>query len=189
MPRRVGVHGRFGWMIGVGTRAAEGVNAVMKPGRRPSGPRGPKPGAISLRALKPGVFELVHPRCIDERELDYEEGVELRRVGEIEAARDALRFALDGCGENLWVHVALGFIALEDDRDAKLARGHFGYAVELARRAIPAGFAGRLPRDAPANRPFFDALDGLARTLDALGETDRAAELRGYAQKLDPIGQ
>ncbi len=143
-------------------------------------------GAIGLREVGPGVFELVHPPCVFERELDYEEGIELRRDGDFEGARDALRFALDGCGDNLWVHAALGAIALDDQRDAVLARGHYGYAVELGRAAIPLGFRGRLPRDRTANRPFFEAIAGLARSLEALRDARLAAEVRGLADRLDP---
>jgi len=47
-------------------------------------------------------------------ELDYQEGIELRKAGDPESARDALRYALQGCGDNLWVHVALGQLALQD---------------------------------------------------------------------------
>src|SRR5262249_59873209 len=81
--------------------------------------------------------ELVHPPCVEERRPDYEEALEIWRMGEPEEARDALRYALDGCGANLWVHAALGRIALEAMRDRALARGHFGYAVELVEKALP----------------------------------------------------
>jgi tetratricopeptide (TPR) repeat protein len=116
-------------------------------------------------------------------ELDYEEGIELWKAGDSEAARDALRYALQGCGDNLWVHVALGRIALEDN-DAKLARGHFGYAFELAQRALPPDFSGRLPRHRPANQPFFDAIEGLAACYDALGKPGEAEPLRRLAAEL-----
>ena len=116
-------------------------------------------------------------------ELDYEEGIELWKAGDSEAARDALRYALQGCGDNLWVHVALGRIALEDN-DAKLARGHFGYAFELAQRALPPGFSGRLPRQRPANRPFFDAIEGLAACYNVLGKPAEAEPLRRLAADL-----
>jgi hypothetical protein len=79
--------------------------------------------------------------------------------------------------------VALGRIALEADRDASLARGHFGYAVELARKAMPPDFAGRLPRDRPENRPLYEALDGLIASLVALGQHDQADELRSLAAR------
>ena len=111
-------------------------------------------------------------------ELDYEEGIELREAGDPEAARDALRYALQGCGDNLWVHVALGRIALEDFRDPTLAQGHFGYAYELAEKVIPREFAGRLPHDHPANRPLYEAVDGLIACHDALGVGGLAGELR-----------
>src|SRR6516165_4501395 len=144
-----------------------------RPGKRP-GPRGRRPprkrGGIGLKPIGPGIFELVHPRCVPEMELDYEDGIALWREGDVEAARDALRFALQGCGDNLWVHVALGRMALEEFRDPTLARGHFGYAFELAQRALPQGFSGRLPSERLANQPFFEAIEGLAACYDALGK-------------------
>jgi hypothetical protein len=129
-------------------------------------------------------FQLVHPRCVGETELDYEEGLEIWRAGDLEEARDAFRYALQACHDNLWVHVALGRLALEGFRDAALARGHFGYAVELARKAIPASFTGHLPREHPANVPFFHALDGLAQCLRALGKRSEAASIAALAERL-----
>jgi hypothetical protein len=129
-------------------------------------------------------FELVHPRQIKDVELDYEEGIEIWKAGDPEAARDALRYALSGCRDNIWVHVALGQIALRDFHDPALARGHFGYAVELVERALPSGFAGRLPRERPSNRPFYEALAGLTLCLEALGQAPRAAELRALQERL-----
>jgi hypothetical protein len=80
--------------------------------------------------------------------------------------------------------VALGRIALKEFQDPALARGHFGYAVELARRAFPRPFSGRLPPDRPSNRPFYDALDGLIESLDALGRRGDAADLRAERNRL-----
>lgn len=155
--------------------------------RRPGGPRpgkGPAPriGPFGLKKVPgtPDGFDLVHPRCVEDTELDYAEGIELWRAGDPEEARDALRFALQGCHDNLWVHAALGQIALREFKDANLARGHFGYAVELVRKSLPPGFAGRLPRDRLANRPYYDALAGLIECLRALGngiEADRLVAL------------
>jgi hypothetical protein len=121
---------------------------------------------------------------VDERREDYEEGLAIWQAGEPEEARDALRFALEGCGDNLWIHVALGRIALEAMHDPKLARGHFGYAVELVERALPRGFTGLLPTDRPANRPFYDALNGLIACCEALGRTAEVAELRRMGDAL-----
>ncbi len=138
---------------------------------------------LNVRSLGDNEFALVHPSCIDERREDYEEGLTIWREGEPDEAREVLRFALEGCGDNLWVHVALGRIALEEDRDPTLARGHFGYAVEITRQAVPRDFSGTLPRDHPANRPFFEAIDGLLACLDALGQTAEGAELRALAAR------
>lgn len=158
-------------------------------GGRPPGPgRVPTParraGGLNLRRLGGNDFELTHPSCVHEMELDYAEGIEIRQAGDPDGARDALRYALQGCGDNIWVHVALGRIALEDFNDPGLARGHFGYAFELANRAIPADFAGRLPRDRPANRPFYEAIDGLAACYDALGKPGESGPLRALAERL-----
>jgi tetratricopeptide (TPR) repeat protein len=129
-------------------------------------------------------FELVHPRCVLQMRPDYEEGLELWKAGDTEAARDALRYALEGCGDNLWIHVALGQIALQEFRDPTLARGHFGYAFELVERALPRGFKGRLPRNLPANRPFYEAAEGLAACYEALGQPAEAAKVRAQATAL-----
>ena len=137
-----------------------------------------------MRRVGGDEFELDHPRCIHEMELDYAEGIELWQAGDPEAARDALRYALQGCGDNLWVHVALGRIALDEFRDPSLARGHFGYAFELAERAIPPGFSGRLPRDREANRPFYEAVEGLSACYEALGKPGEALALRALADRL-----
>jgi hypothetical protein len=117
-------------------------------------------------------------------ELDFEEGIELRKAGDPESARDALRYALQGCGDNMWVHVALGWIALDDFNDPRLARGHFGYAFELAERALPRPFSGRLPRHRVANRPFYDAIEGLSACYSALGKRDEAVKLADLAARL-----
>jgi hypothetical protein len=127
---------------------------------------------------------LVHPQGIKEVELDFEEGLELWKAGDPESARDALRYALSACHDNLWAHVALGRIALEEFRDPTLARGHFGYAVELGLRAVPPGFSGWLPRDRPNNRPFFDALEGLVECLHALGRQADVSSLRTQIDRL-----
>ncbi len=152
------------------------------PGRRPKGAPRPAGGAggrgpIRIRQLGGDNFEFIQPQGVWDAELDYEEGIELWKAGDPESARDALRYALSACHDNIWVHVALGQIALDEFRDPALARGHFGYAFELAHRALPQGFKGRLPRDRPNNRPFYEAIDGLVQSLEALGRHGDSREL------------
>ena len=163
----------------VGPRAAETIEGA--PAARPNGQ-----GRSGCRGIEgaPDSFDLVHPRCVREAELDYEEGLELWKAGDPEGARDALRYALQACHDNLWVHVALGRIALEEFRDPGLARGHFGYAVELVRKSLREDFRGRLPTDRRANRPFYDALDGLIQSLCALGKAGEADVLKALRDRL-----
>jgi hypothetical protein len=132
----------------------------------------------------------VHPRKVEEVREDYEEGLELWKEGDPESARDALRYALSACHENLWVHVALGRIALKEFRDPALARGHFGYAFELGERSLPPNFSGRLPRERAANRPFVEAVDGLIESLESLGGRADCDRLRKMRERLfgDPHG-
>jgi hypothetical protein len=151
-------------------------------GRRGEPPR-PRSGGLGLRRDAGGAFELVHPRCVEERREDYEEGLAIWRAGEPDEAREVLLFALEGCSDNLRVHVALGRIALEAQHDPVLARGHFGYAFELARAVLPPDFTGPLPADRPANRPLYDAIAGLCACLDALGQPGEAVPLRRLADR------
>jgi hypothetical protein len=171
--RRVG--GRPGFSSGSRPRSPDGAPASGKP---------PLQGSIGLTRLDNGDFELSHPRAVNEVELDYEEGMELWKEGDPESARDALRYALRACHDNLWVHVALGRLALEEFRDPALARGHFGYALELGQRALPHGFSGRLPRDRRNNLPLYAAIDGLLSCLEALRHHDRCASLRALRDRL-----
>lgn len=161
-----------------GKRRPSGSN---RPDRKRNSPTPRAPGALGLRKLPSGDHALVHPPCIEERLEDYREGLEVWEAGEPEEAREILRYALEGCGDNLWIHVALGRIALESDRNPLLARGHFGYAFELARQTIPPGFGGRLPRNEPDNQPLYDAIAGLTEALEHLGQEGEARELRRLA--------
>ncbi|HKM54856.1 MAG TPA: hypothetical protein VJY33_15715 [Isosphaeraceae bacterium] len=156
------------------------------PNRGSSRGAGPQRAAITLAHVegRAGQFELVHPACVKETELDYQDGLELWKAGDPEGAQDALRYALQACRDNQWIHLALGRIALHEFRDPALARGHFGYAVELARQAIPQGFRGRLLRNRPANEAFYGAVEGLISCLRALGEKRDADSLLAWVEDL-----
>lgn len=164
-----------------GRRSGEGTGGGARPQPKPAIPR--KAGGLSLRRVGGDDFELIHPRCVAEMELDYAEGIELLEAGDPESARDALRYALQGCGDNIWVHVALGRIALDEFKDPTLARGHYGYAFELAQKAMPADFRGRLPKSRPSNAPLHDAIDGLVRCYEALGQEDEAGPLKALVAR------
>jgi hypothetical protein len=151
---------------------------------RPSRGGAKNQGPIRLARVAGNDFELVHPPEVKEVALDYEEGLELWKAGDPEGARDALRYALEACHDNLWVHVALGRLALAEYRDRRLAQTHFMRAVDLGRRALPKGFNGRLPRDRPDNQPFFDALEGLAECMAAAGMKNESEQLRAMSARL-----
>jgi tetratricopeptide (TPR) repeat protein len=191
----VGENGHQGRPSDGGRGDAESRRPFKQSRRGSRGPRpsagGSRPGAIGLRRIGGDDFELVHPRAVRETELDYEEGIELWKAGDPESARDALRYALSACRDNIWVHVALGQIALAEFRDPALARGHFGYAFDLAHRALPRGFVGRLPRHRPDNRPFYEAMSGLAEALAALGRHGDSTSLKALASQLSgkPVGE
>ncbi len=138
---------------------------------------------FGLNAIGDGRLELIHPRCVLDREEDFREGIEVWRGGEPEEAREVLRFALEDCGDNLWVHAALGQIALEMG-DQVLARGHFGYAFELVRALVEPLSAGVLDPGLSGNRPFFDALDGLIACQRREGQGGPADALQSLRDRL-----
>lgn len=115
---------------------------------------------------------------------DFEEGVEAWKAGAIEEARDILRFGLEGCGDNLWIHVALGRIALERDANLRLARAHFGYALDLALRAIGRDTGALLPFEHSDNRPLYDAIDGLIEVHTKGGANGEVKALRALRARL-----
>jgi hypothetical protein len=161
------------------------TNGAPRKGPRNDGPRsgppkkGPpkKKGGLRLRLLGEDDYEFDHPPCVEETELDYAEGLEFLEAGDPESARDALRYALQGCGDNLYVHTALGQLALSEFNDPKLARGHFGFGFELGVNALPPNFHGRLPAHRVANKPFLEAAAGLIKCYEALGMPRDAADL------------
>ncbi len=154
-------------------------------GRPRKGSKGPGGGpprrktGLSIRQVAEGSWELVHPPCVEERSDDYHEAMEVWKAGEeVEEARDMLRYALEGCPDNVWIHVALGQMALEVDRNVELAQGHFGYAFELVRAALPQPFRGRLSGEVRANAPFYQALDGLIACARQKGDQGQVQELQ-----------
>lgn len=107
-------------------------------------------------------------------------------AGELELATDELRWLVSGCSEFVEAHELLGELALSSDNDFRLARGHFGFAVELGLKALKrAKVAGPLPYQQPANRPFYLAGRGLAWCLAKLDMRPKAEELIQSLVKLD----
>lgn len=159
--------------------------------RRPRSGRSGKPPrkrtSLKLRRLPQTVhWELVHPRCVRDRADDMEEVRAMVAADEIEIATEELRYLLDGCSDFVEAHCLLGELALADE-DLKLARAHFGYAYDVAARALPRGpLRGTLPYELVPNRYFFDAAKGLVACLHRIGRDDQAIEVARKMLTLDP---
>lgn len=106
--------------------------------------------------------------------------------GETEVAVDELRWLVGDCSEFIEAHALLGELALLQE-DYALARGHFGFAVQLGLKALQrAKVTGPVQFSQPANRTFFDAGRGLAMSLVKLGLMEKAVALVQDLVRLDP---
>lgn len=112
-------------------------------------------------------------------------------AGEIDVAVDELRWLVEECRDAIEAHYLLGEIAFEE-RDFRLARGHFGYACELGWTALPAGgVGGKLSYTLPANKHLLQSAKGAAYCLRELGKPKTALlvlkELISW-DATDPLG-
>ncbi len=153
-------------------------------------PSAVRAAAISVRQLPDGAWTLVHPRCAAERQDDLEEVEAMIEVAEHEIARDELRWLLDGCTDNLAAHELLGEIALAE-QDFRLARGHFGYAFDIAAKAIrAAAIDGKVPSPfsfaLAANQSFYAAGKGLVFCLLQLEKRDMAVAVVDFLMLCEP---
>lgn len=133
-------------------------------------------GQVKLVSLGGNHFELQPPECAIDRVDDVDEVEQMISAGEFEIARDELLYLVADCVGFITAHNLLGQLALEDEAMG-LARGHFGFAYECGLDALPEGFRGKLPADAPGNAVFFAAGRGLARCLVALKQRPAAREV------------
>lgn len=168
--------------------------------RRPGpggSPRGPRPGGgrrpsrgqgLEVRRVTSGQgWMLVHPPCARERTEDLDEVRNMLAAEEFDAARDELRWLLDGCSELLEAHFLLGKLAVEVEGDVPLGRGHFGIGYQLGARALQRqGQPTPLPALHPGNRAFFDCGRGLAWCLNELGKLEMAQEVVEHLLACDP---
>ncbi len=107
-------------------------------------------------------------------------------AGEVDVARDELRWLLEGCTDCLAAHKMLGELALMEE-DLPLARGHFGYAYRIGQKALEAANReARLPYAIPANQGFHEAGKGLVYCLCKLGKADLATEIAEQLVRHDP---
>ncbi len=142
--------------------------------------------AVMIPSLATPAWEFVHPRCARRRRDDMEEVEAMIEAGEPDIAREELVWLLSECPDFLEAHLQLGLLALEED-DPKLARGHFGRAVELGFRALEAaGHPRPLPYSLTGNRPFFESAKGLVHALIESGRKGMAIDTAKKVAALDP---
>jgi tetratricopeptide (TPR) repeat protein len=166
------------------------ANRTRRSGRqRPTDTDPSGRGARAVKARRCGrqnAWELVHPRCVLHRAEDLEEVQAMLESGEVEIARDELRWLLEGCSDFIQAHRLLGDLALADG-ELKLARGHFGYAFQIGRSALPLeASSARLPYRLPANQPLLESAKALAWCLHELGKTDQALDVLRELLRWDP---
>lgn len=105
---------------------------------------------------------------------------------EIDIAIDELRWLLNGCSDFIDAHKTLGELALLE-QDIPLARGHFGYAYQIGKRAMDAGGCrGPLPYRLQNNQAFHEAAKGLAYCLKHLEKGDLLVDLVETISRCDP---
>jgi hypothetical protein len=107
-------------------------------------------------------------------------------AGESEIALDELRWLLSGCSEFIAAHVLLGELARAAG-DVPLARGHYGAGYQLGLQTLRRA---KMPKPVIyaqlANRPFFEAGQGLIWSLEKLGKPQMAEEIVRTLVELDP---
>jgi hypothetical protein len=149
--------------------------------------RVPKNSLSLVRAQSGNTWVFSHPREVRECAEDLEEVREMIAEGEADVAVDELRWLLEMCHEMLAAHFLLGKIAVENDSDIPLGRGHFGAGYQLGLQAWRrAGEPTPVTALHPANRVFFDCGRGLVWCLNSLGLTPLAVEVVEQLLKLDP---
>lgn len=154
---------------------------------RESSEGSPRTTSVRVR-LVPGQksWELIHPPCARERADDVDEVRHMIEMGEYDVALDELRWLLNGCGDCIEAHRLLGELALLN-HDARLARGHFGYAYEIGIAAIDRQRgSGPYPYERAANQAFLECGKGLARCLSELEKPQLARQVLERLLVLDP---
>jgi hypothetical protein len=117
---------------------------------------------------------------------DLEEVRAMIEAGEFDVATDELRWLVSNCSELIEAHELLGELAFAAG-DPALARGHFGFAVQLGLKTLErAKVQGPLSYQQPANRSFFLAGCGLVASLAKLDLMPKAEELVETLVRLDP---
>lgn len=133
----------------------------------------------------------MHPEIVLDMADDFAEVQAMIDAGEVEVAVDELRWLVSECRDAIAGHYLLGELAFEE-RDFRLARGHFGYACELGWSALPPeGVGGKLAYSLPANKHLLQAAKGAAYCLHELGKPKTAlAVLRELLawDATDPLG-
>ncbi len=148
----------------------------------------PSPNKLSVqRSASGNDWVISHPRAVRDCAEDLEEVHAMIAAGEGDVAIDELRWLLGTCHDMIEAHFLLGKLAVEEDNDIVLGRGHFGTGYQLGLQAWRrANRPTPMPALHPANRYFFDAGRGLAWCLHELDKAPMAREVLEHLLKLDP---
>jgi hypothetical protein len=141
---------------------------------------------VSVVRREDGTWEFKEPRCANARREDMEEVQQMIDAGETEIALDELRWLLSGCQDFMAAHRVLGDLAMETG-DLKLARGHYGYAYQIAMQAIDrAGGVQSLPFCSETNRTFWESARGLVQCLGKLGKPGMQRDVIQHLLAIEP---
>ena len=169
-------------------RAAVGPGASARCQRRQGGPS--RRGGLGLKRLGGDDFVLVHPNASARWSSITRKGSSSGRPATPRPPATPSGSPSRGAATTSGSTSPSAGSRWTTSATRRLARGHFGYAFELAERAMPGDFAGRLPREHPSNRPLYDAVDGLIACHEALGAAELAGELRrrlaGWSRPVAP---
>ncbi len=151
-------------------------NKASRDRRDGTKPRRSHGGIQVERVASQNAWRLVHPRCARERAEDIEEVQQMLAAGELEIARDELRWLLNSCSDFIGAHRLLGELALAEG-DLRLARAHFGYAYDIGREAARSAGARSLPYRLKANQSFLESAKALACCLHELNRPRMAVRV------------
>lgn len=140
---------------------------------------------LRVEAAGEDCWRFVHPPSVKAEEPEFERACRLMASGEEHQAFFLLKEILRRCPAYLAVHNKIAEIHANRG-NFEAVFDHYHQATRIGRDAIPEGFEGMLPWDQAGNRPFLEALFGLAAASLRLGRREQGTELLRRLLELDP---